>query len=44
MAVTVLYLLINLDLKRIKTVFMRGPKEGKKYMVKNKENGEKDKI
>ena len=35
---------MNQDLKIVKTVFMRGQKEGKKCMVKNKENEEKEKI
>ena len=44
MAVKVWYLLMSLDLKIVKTVLMRGQKEGKKCMVKNKENEEKEKI
>jgi len=42
--VKALYLLINLDLKMIKTVFMPGQKKGKKFMVSKKENEEKEKI
>jgi hypothetical protein len=31
-------------LKIIKTVFMSGQKKGEKFMMTNKENGEKEKI
>ena len=35
---------MNRDFKIVKTVFMRGQKEGKKCMAKNKENEEKEKT
>ena len=38
------YLLINLDLKIIKTVFIPGQKKGKKFMVSKRENEVKGKI
>ena len=38
------YLLINQDLKIIKTVFMPGQKRGKKFMVSKRENEVKEKI
>jgi hypothetical protein len=38
------YLLINQDLKIIKTVFMPGQRKGKKFMVSKKENEEEEKI
>ena len=38
------YLLINQDLKIIKTVFMPGQRKGKKFIVSKKENEEKEKI
>ena len=42
--VKALYLLINQDLKIIKTVFMPGQKKGKKFMVSQRENEVKEKI
>ncbi|MDE5077420.1 MAG: hypothetical protein O4751_03750, partial [Trichodesmium sp. St2_bin6] len=36
--VKALYLLMNQDLKIIKTVFMSGQKKGKKFMVSKREN------
>ena len=42
--VKALYLLMNQDVKIIKTVFMPGQKKGKKFMVSQKENEEKEKI
>ena len=42
--VKVLYLLINQNLKIIKTVFMPGQKKGKKFMVSKRENEVKEKI
>ena len=42
--VKALYLLINQDLKIIKTVFMPGQKKGKKFMVSKRENEVKEKI
>lgn len=44
MVLKVLFLLMSLDLKIVKTVSMPGQKEVKKCMVKNKENEEKEKI
>lgn len=44
MAVKALYLLMNLDLRNLKVVFVPGPKEEKKSMMKDQENGEKEKI
>ena len=38
------YLLMNQDLNSFMLVFMRGQKKEKKYMVIDKENGEKEKI
>ena len=42
--VKALSLLINQDLKIIKTVFMPGQKKGKKFMVSKNKNEEKEKI
>ena len=42
--VIALYLLINQDLKIIKTVFMPGQKKGKKFMVSKREKEVKEKI
>ena len=42
--VKALYLLMNQDLKIIKTVFMPGQKKGKKFMVSQRENEVKEKI
>ena len=42
--VKALYLLINHELKIIKTVFMPGQKKGKKFMVSKRENGVEEKI
>ena len=42
--VKALYLLMNQDLKIIKTVFMPGKKKGKKFMVSKRENEVKEKI
>ena len=42
--VKALYLLINQDLKIIKTVFMPGQKKGKKFMMSKRENEVKEKI
>ena len=42
--VKALYLLMNQDLKIIKTVFMPGQRKGKKFIVSKKENEEKEKI
>ena len=39
-----LYLLMNQDVKIIKTVFMPGQKKGKKFMVSQRENEVKEKI
>ena len=44
MVVKALYLLMNQGLKSFMLVFMRGQKKEKKYMVIDKENGEKEKI
>ena len=44
MEVKALFLLINQDLKIIKTVFMPGQKKGKKFMMRKRENEEKEKI
>ena len=44
MAVKALYLLMNLDLRNLKVVFVPAQKEEKKSMVKDQENGEKEKI
>ena len=44
MEVKALYLLINQDLKIIKTVFMPGQKKGKKFMVSKRKNEVKEKI
>ena len=44
MGVKSLYLLMNQDLKIIKTVFMPGQKKGKKFMVSQRENEVKEKI
>ena len=44
MAVKALYLLMNLDLRNLKVVFVPGQKEEKKSLVKDQENGEKEKI
>ena len=38
-----LYLLMNQDVKIIKTVFMPGQKKGKKFMVSQRENEVKEK-
>ena len=38
------YLLINQDLKIIKTVFIHGQKNGKKFMVSKREKEVKEKI
>ena len=42
--VKALYLLMNQDLKIIKTVFMPGQKKGKKFMVTKREKEVKEKI
>ena len=42
--VKALSLLMNQDLKVIKTVFMPGQKKGKKFMVTKRENEVKEKI
>ena len=42
--VKALYLFMNQNLKRIKTVFMPGQKKGKKFMVSKRENEVKEKI
>ena len=42
--VKALYLLMNQDVKIIKTVFMPGQKKGKKFMVSQRENEVKEKI
>ena len=42
--VKALYLLMNQDIKIIKTVFMPGQKKGKKFMVSQRENEVKEKI
>ena len=42
--VKALYLLMNQDLKIIKTVFMPGQKKGKKFMVSKRENEVEEKI
>jgi hypothetical protein len=42
--VKAMYLLINQNLKIIKTVFMPGKKKGKKFMLSKRENEVKDKI
>ena len=42
--VKALYLLMNQDVKIIKTVFMPGQKKGKKFMVSKRENEVKEKI
>ena len=42
--VKALYLLMNQDLKIIKTVFMPSQKKGKKFMVSKRENQVKEKI
>jgi hypothetical protein len=42
--VKALYLLINQDLKIIKTVFMPGKKKGKKFMVSKRKNEVKERI
>jgi hypothetical protein len=44
MEVKALSLLINQDLKIIKTEFMPGQKKGKKFMVSKNKNEEKEKI
>ena len=44
MVVKALYLLMNQDLKSFMLVFMRGQKKGEKYMGRDKENAEKEKI
>ena len=44
MAVKALYSLMNQDLRNLKVVFMPGQREEKKSMVKDQENGEKEKI
>ena len=44
LGVKALYLLMNQDLKIIKTVFMPGQKKGKKFMVSKRENEVKEKI
>ncbi len=44
MVVKPLYLLMNQELKSFMLVFMRDQKKEKKYMVIDKENGEKEKI
>jgi hypothetical protein len=44
MGVKYFYLLMNQDLKIIKTVFMPGQKKGKKFMVSKRENEVKEKI
>ena len=44
MGVKSLYLLMNQDLKIIKTVFMPDQKKGKKFMVSKRKNEVKEKI
>lgn len=44
MAVKALYSLINQDLRNLKVAFVLFQKEEKKSMVKDQENGEKEKI
>ena len=44
MGVKSLYLLMNKDLKIIKTVFMPGQKKGKKFMVSKRGNEVEEKI
>lgn len=44
MAVKALYSLMNQDLRNLKVVFVPGLIEEKKSMVKDRENGEKEKI
>jgi hypothetical protein len=44
MAAKVLYSLMSLDLRFLLVLSMPGRKEAKKFMVKDKENGEKEKI
>ena len=42
--VKALYLLMNQDLKIIKTVFMPGKKKGKKFMASKRKNEVREKI
>ena len=44
MGVKYFYLLMNQDLKIIKTVFMPGQKKGKKFILSKRENEIKEKI
>ena len=44
MGLKALYLLISEDLKIIKTVFVPCQKKGKKFIVRKRENEEKEKI